>query len=287
MQISLNDLYLQFSEGKMSRSSLEGSIYKFLLSNQDKTCLSRWRSYEYEDYISWFYPRLKKAIDSYSEIGSSFKAFINKFILVSSKEYRIMTTTQNITEYSAWNARVSELYVHEDAAGYSGEKGVQTLTKLIKSTKKRKNTKRILALILKCYYYVSEDFLRKAAPKIGIDADELILMIDKVRKARQKKDDAIYLMKERVYCQYYRCIVYENKLNLIQENTHAHDKLKIRLEKARQRLSNMRKHVAQIRKDATNSQIAQAIGVKKGTVDSCLYKLRLKMEMLSDKSDLN
>jgi hypothetical protein len=227
---------------------------------------------------------LQKAIDSYQETGSSFEAYINKYLLISSKEYRMRITTNSITEYSAWCARVPDLYVSEDSSDYLND---NTLKYLISEQDSKKNARRILALTLKCYYFVSDDFADKIAPRIGIDSNELREMINKMRKIRQKRDDEIYLMKERIYSQFYRCIVYEKKLLYFLENTDAYKKLKLKQEKARQRLEKMRKRMAIVRKDATNDQVAEVIGIKKGTVDASLYKLKAKLKHLAEKSSLN
>jgi len=286
-QYSINELYLKFSAGIISRAEFEGSLYMYFFYNKEKTCLSHWQNEEYEDYISWFYPRLKKAIDSYKEMGSSFEAYMNKFLMVSSREYRVRKTTKSFIEYSAWSAQVPDLYAHEESPGYFSEKNENLLPELAIIQKQRKNTREILALVLKCYYYVSDDFLEKIASIIEIDMDELRQMNEKMRKIRQKKDDAIYLMKERIFCQYYRCILYEKRLSLMQENTAAYDKMKIRHDKARLRLERMRKRYSRIRKDATNKQVAEVIGIKKGTVDASLYKLKAKLDSMAGKSYLN
>jgi hypothetical protein len=149
----LNDLHSQYIDGKLRRPEFEGLLYSYFFSNQEKTCLSHWKRDEYEDYISWFYQRLKKAIDSYRDIGSSFESYMGKFILISSREYRVRVSTGNITEYSTWSARVSELYAREEPPSYINESS-GILSKLIDGQNGRKNTRRILALILKCYYYV-------------------------------------------------------------------------------------------------------------------------------------
>lgn len=286
-QYSLNDLYLKFSTGIIDRAEFEGSIYIYFFFNKEKTCLCHWQKEEYEDFISWFYPRLKKAIDSYKEIGSSFEAYMNKFLMVSSREYRVRKTTKSFIEYSAWSAQVLDLYAHEESPCYFSENKEDLLPELTVIQNQRKNTKRILALVLKCYYYVSDDLLDKIASMIEIDKDELREMIERMRKIRQKKDDAIYLMKERIYCQYYRCIVYEKRLSLIQENTAAYNKMKLRHDKARLRLEKMRRRLSKIRTDATNKQVAEVIGIKKGTVDASLYKLKEKLDSMADKSYLN
>jgi hypothetical protein len=286
-QYSLNELYSKFSAGMIDRITFEGSVYMYFFFNREKTCLSYWINEEYEDYISWFYPRLKKAIDSYKDIGSSFEAYMNKFLMVSSREYRIRKTTKSFIEYSAWGARVPDLYAYEESSDYLNEKKNDVITGLTAVQNQRKNTRQILALVLKCYYYVSDELLDKIASIIKIDKDELRKMIEKMRELRQKKDDAIYLMKERIYCQYYRCIVYEKRLLLVQENSAAYDKMKIRLKKSRLRLEKMRERLSKIRKDATNRQVAEVIGIKKGTVDASLYKLKAKLESMAEKSHFN
>ena len=286
-QYSLNELFSQYKTGKIKKTELEGRVYYYFFYNQEKTRLSHWKRDEYEDYISWFYPRVKKAIDTYNETGSSFEAFIHKFIHNSSREYRVRVTTQSVTEYSAWCARLPELYAREEAPEYRHEKDENPLAAILTGQDERKDKRRVLALILKCYYYVSDDFIDRIAGKIKMDAEQLRDMVNKIREMRQKKDDALYYMKERIYCQYYRCIVYEKRLLLIQENTAAYEKLKHRLEKAKQRLERMRKRMTLIRTEATNSQVAQVIGIKKGTVDASLHKLKAGLKNLSEKSLLN
>jgi len=284
-QYSLNELFVKFKENDIKRSELEGYIYNYFFYNQSKSGLNHWKRDEYEDYISWFFPRIQKAIDAYNDTGSSFEAFIHRFIQTSSKEYRMHITTRGVTEYSAWCAMVPELYAREETPEYFNED--DTLLKFISGQNAIKDTKRILALILKCYYYVSDDFIDRIAEKIEMDANQLREMVNKMQKLRQKRDDAIYHMKERIYCQYYRCFVYEKRLLLSQENTAVYNRLKVRLEKAKLRLEKMRKRMSLIRKSATNRQIAEVIGVKKGTVDASLYKLRAKLNTLAEKSLLN
>jgi hypothetical protein len=288
-QSVINKLYTNYSKGKISREIFEGSVYNFFTYNQEKTCLCHWQRDEYEDYLSWFYPRLHKAVNSYVDVGSSFEAFINKFILTSSKEYRFNATIKNITEYSTWSARIPELYVYEEPPDYSHENtgARERITRLITERGGRKNTRRLLALVLKCYYYVSDDFMDSIAPKMGIDKNELALMMKKMREIRRERDDKIYLMKERLYCQYYRCLAYEKRLALAGDNERASGNLKIKAEKSRKRLESMRKRLLAIRVEATNRQVAEVIGVKKGTVDSSLHSLKTKWKKMSKNYMLN
>ncbi|MCL2721673.1 MAG: hypothetical protein FWD47_10090 [Treponema sp.] len=285
MKQALNDLFFEYCKGKLKRIDFEGLIYNYLIYNQEKTCLNHWDRNEYEDFISWFYPRLKLSIDSYNETGSSFEAFFAKFIFISAKEYHVKTTVNYVTEYCAWSARVPDMYTHEESPSYNIKEN-DAFLKLITDNGK-KNTRRILALILKCYYYVSDDFAEKIAPLLRMETDELKYMLEKIRKIRQIKDDNIYYMKERIYRQFYRCIIYEKRLLLIKDNVTAYNNLNKRLQKARFTLERMRERINFFRTAATNRQIAEVLGTTKGTVDASLVRLKLKWEKLSQKADLN
>ncbi|MCL2765412.1 MAG: hypothetical protein FWD40_09075 [Treponema sp.] len=287
MHQTINELYLGYLAGNIDRADFEGSVYIHLMNNKEKTCLAHWKNDEYEDFISWFYPRLRKSIDSYRETGASFEAFMNKYLLISSREYQTRTATNAMTEYSAWSARIPEMYAREEPPVYAHKQAEDFLSLLIIDKMGKRNSKRILALVLKCYYYVSADFAERIAPKIGLKSGELLEMLDKIRKTREKKDDKIYRLKERIYCQYYRCIIYDKRLSVIKENSSAYNKLKLRRDKAKIRLEKMRNRMMNIRTEATNKQVADVIGIKKGTVDSSLHQLKLKWEEMAKKADLN
>ncbi|MCL2802054.1 MAG: hypothetical protein FWD28_09885 [Treponema sp.] len=287
MENFLNEMYSSYQAGDIDRCCLEGSVYTYLMKNQGKTTLCYWKNHDYEDFISWFYPRLRKSIDSCAETGMSFETILNRYLLLSSKEYQLRTTKNAVTEVSAWNAMIPEMYAYEETPVYTYKNYEHVLTEMIYDRKGKVCTKRILALILKCYYYISEDFAEKIAKVIGIEKIEIKAMLEKVKKIRQKRDDEIYLLKERIYCQFYRCIVYEKRLSYLNENKLAGDKVKRQLEKARKRLENMRQRITSTRTGATNSQIADIIGTRKSIVDSSLHQLKIKWKNLAKNAPLN
>jgi len=292
MNHNINEIYFNYLNGLINTDKLESSLYAFLLKNQEKTCLSHWARDKYEDFLSWFYPRLKKCIDSYKDKGASFDAFINKFLLVASREYYTRNLINSVTEYSTWSARIPDMYAHEEPPVYKykeinsdTESFISKMT--VYSKNGRQSKQRILALILKCYYYISDDYADKIAPLIGMKEKDLQKLINKIKEKRQNKDDCIYQLKERIFCQYYRCMVYHKRMSVINEETITHKRLKIRLEKARVRLEKMRIRLANVRTEATNKQIADVIGVKKGTVDSSLFRLKMQWREMAKKAALN
>jgi RNA polymerase sigma factor (sigma-70 family) len=284
---TLNDLYSMFIEKKINRCKFEGMVFFYLVNNRTKISTRHWRNDEYEEFISWFYPRLRKAIDTYKETGSSFEAYLINIVRTASKEYRMRLTINIVTEQSAWNAQIPDYYAREESPVYTLEKPDSEITQIILQLKGRKNPKQLLALILKCYYYISDGFLEKIAVHTELDKKILKEMVDKLRVMREKREDVIYRMKERIYGQFYRCIVYEHRLSYLTENTAMYCKLKQRLEKARNRLKKMRKRVLRVRTYPSNKEIAGVIGVTKGSVDSTLYKLRAKLNAIVEKAILN
>jgi len=276
-----------FVERKINRGKFEGLVFLYLLNNEAKINTRRWKNDEYEDFISWSYPRLNKAIDTYKETGASFEAYITNIIRTASKEYRMRETINVVTEQSAWNAQIPEYYAREETPVYIHEKPDTEISQIILQLKGRKNPKQLLALVLKCYFYVSDRLLNKIAAHTGLDKKILKEMINKLRVMREKREDTIYRMKERIYGQFYRCIVYEHRLTHITENTTMYYKLKQRLKKARNRLEKMRKRVVKLRTCPSNREIAGVIGVTKGSVDAALYNLRVKLKTLAEKAILN
>ncbi|MCL2066821.1 MAG: hypothetical protein FWG99_05095 [Treponema sp.] len=289
---SFNELYKLYSDGEIERQEFEGAIHSAIADKKHSYNTNNLTDDELNDFISWLYPRIRSAVDSYKNTGSSFDAYIASMIKLSAKEYHVRSASKNITEYAVWNARVPEMYTHQEEPHYIIEK-IEETAEPEKSTDKNdlsvdfKNPRQLLILILKCYCYVSEDFLDRAAPRVGVPREKLQEMTDKLRIIRARRDQELRDMRERVYCQFYRCMVYEKKLTFLSENNIARLRMKEKLEKARTRLELMRKRLAGIRPTATNSQIAEVIGISKGAVDASYYNLRARWKNMADNALLN
>jgi DNA-directed RNA polymerase specialized sigma24 family protein len=272
----LNELYSQFIDRIISREELEGAIYQYYTKNREKAGFSLWSDEDYEDFLSTFYPRLQSSINLYRETGASFESFLGTVIHTSAREYRVKKVNNSMTEYSAWSVQVPDMYAREETPVYSYEMRETALSKIMNKDRSIRNPKQLLALVLKCYYYVSDDFIDRFAGCTGMDRKKLKDMIERLRKLRAVKDDNIYKMRERVYGQFYRCMVYEKRLALTTVDTNSYLKLKIKAVKARKRLDSMRERISKIRNEPKNREIAEVIGVSKGAVDSNLYCIRKK-----------
>jgi biotin operon repressor len=293
--LALNELYHQYVEGSLGRKEFEGIIFRIMLKNIQYFYFAEWDRDEYVDFLCWLYPRLSNAIDNYREKGYSFSTHIVALVRYSMKEYRSRQADHYITEFAAWTVHAADMEVHSREPEYSAEPSQKPASVLPGSARMQEtpaakrpaemakippentpvnNPRQILLLLLKSYYFVSDDFLERIAPAIGMETKKIKRMIEKLRDWRTHRDETIRFLQERIVRQFYRCIVFEKRLGTAPEGSARHERLAKNLKGARERLINMRKRLSGIRVDATNQQVADLLGITKGAVASNLYALR-------------
>ena len=281
--ILLNDLYARYAAGLLEKKEMETAIFEIITKNSHRFNLHRWQKDEYGDFLSWLYPRISKSIDAYHITGASFNAYMYSLINWAAKEYRSRQTDHQIAEYATMTVGCSDEYVYEEEPEYDEVDKRQSQA----AVKRAANPRQLLMLILKCYSFVSDDFLDRFAPRLGVEKEQLKKMIDKLRVERLKRDGKIRLMRERIYGQFYRCIMYEKRLKTLNPDSALAIKTMTQLKKATVRLAALRKRFSGMRTEATNEQIANILGVSKGAVDSSLFALKRQWNIDPKKFILN
>jgi hypothetical protein len=269
------DSYLQkYHEGKMDKKDLEGIIFDYILKNGRRFKLRRWTKDECIDFLCWFYPRISRAIEKYKNLGASFDAYIAAMVRWASQEYIRAEAGHRITEETYWDIHTKELAVCEREPAYSGGNV---------PFKPVKNPQQTLMLILKSYYFISEDFIARAAPAIGMKPERLKYLVEQLRLMRIHRDNAIKETQDHIHTLYYRCISLERRMNVIFPGSVRYEKLRIKRERARKKLTAMRNRLKRVRTSPTNQQLAQVLGLPKGTIDSSLFAVKAKFEYDEDK----
>ena len=267
--LSLNQLHQHYISKTLPKKDFEERIFKYILDHYRQFHLPNWSKEKCTDYLCGLYPRISRAIDTYKNIGSTFEAYILSKVYWYARERRSREADHYVTEYACWTARAEDMAFEDHEPEYA---------ELHPASKPVSNPRQVLILLLKSYFYISEDFIARVAPCIGMEEERLSRMIDELRDLRLKRDKEIRELQERLHCQYYRCIVFERKLEQAPEGSALHEKMHERVERARKRYASMRKRYGSLRMDATNREIAQVLGVAKGTVDSNLYALKQKIK---------
>ena len=280
--VSLNDLYADFSAGLLEKREFEGAVCR-AIGNERLPGLER---DDHEDYISWLYPRITRAITNYRETGSSFEAYIGALVRLTVKEYQLRQARSCAADFTTWITQIPDLYAGEDEPQYGEDSGDTSAVATVQA-KRLKNPRQLLILLLKCSSYVSADFLERVSPRLGMEPKALGEMISRLREQRAKREGDISLLQERANCQFFRCIFYERILQTMPRGSIATQRLRERLERGRGRLVKMRRRLARLRPDPSNSQIAEVLGIAKGTVDATLFNLRARWNIECDNNILN
>jgi len=284
--LTLNELYEQYMDGLLTKKVFEGAIFRIIKKNMYHLGLAGWNSEERDDFISSLYPRISRAIDKYQETGSSFEIYINTLVRLTAKEYCANAARSYVKETAAWITQIPDMYVCENEAGYDDHSGTEAED--AEKSVKLKNPRQLLILILKCCNYVTDDFLEKVSPQLGIKPETLHAMIDCLKKQRENRIVEFSVMRERVSNQLYRCIFYQKELEALTENSIIAQRFRKRLERGRIKLKKMRKRLKRARLDPSNLQIAELLGLSKSTVDTVLYNLRERakqpVEVLQEKN---
>jgi predicted transcriptional regulator with HTH domain len=266
----LSDFYRLYIAGNLPKKILEGRIFQHLLSNYEKFRMFGGNRERWNDFLSWLYPRFARAIDLYRELGSSFDAYIIGLVNSAAREYRFRESDHNITEYVCWRAKAEENILFENEPEYLEEKKAVSIPEDL-------NPRQILFLLLKSYFFVSNEFVEQVAKAIRMDVSVVQGMIDELRERRAEKEADIMDLKERIHSQHYRCLAYEKRMLSAQPGTERHEIMKKRLERAKKRCKTMRKRLCGMRMSASNRMIAEILGIPRGTVDSSLFAIRNRL----------
>jgi DNA-directed RNA polymerase specialized sigma24 family protein len=267
--LKLSRILKEYQQGRLSRENLEGALFTHIRENPDKFSPFKFKKDSWHDFISWLYPRLHRAVDQYTDRGSSFDAYIVATVQQTAKEYGLRKREHRIIEKLWWNTKATEAAAVAEAEEPAYLEDVPIAVKV-------PNRRQALMLLLKSYYQLSDLHLEKLAPSLGVRKEELYRMVDELRVLRLNREEIINTLKERIHSQFYRCLSFEKRMKTAARSSAHWHKMKRCLENARKRLASMRKRLQTVRMGASNREIARVMKVSKGTVDSNLYAVRLK-----------
>ena len=266
----LSDLYQSYITGNLSKRDIEGKIFQYLLNNFERYHVFNGNRDRWNDFLSWLYPRIARAIDLYRDVGSTFDAYITSLVHRAAKEYRCRESDHNMTEYACWRTKAEEMALYESEPEYFESPKAVSLPEDI-------NPRQILFLLLKSYFFVSDDFVKRVAKAIGMKTEVVQSMVDELRRRRSKREAEILDFRERLHCQHYRYIAYQRRMMNTQQGTEYHTRMKYRFERARKRFYAMKKRLGGMRMSASNRMIADVLGIPRGTVDSSLSAIKNRL----------
>lgn len=136
--------------------------------------------------------------------------------------------------------------------------------------------RRMVFLVLKCCRRLASDDLAAAAEVAGVPTDRLTGLIERLRAGMEPVERRLAALRERRNQAFSEARILEVELAESPEPADA-ERLRRRLEAANRRMKAAVARMARVRRDPTNREIAQALGVPKGTVDCALVQLKRKL----------
>jgi DNA-directed RNA polymerase specialized sigma24 family protein len=281
--IVLTKLYQDYENGLIGRTVFEAKLmgeitYRtpFMLGKRQRKDQSR----NLQDFIVWLYPRIHSAIDHYKNTGSSFDSYIYSIVRKSYKEFQMKEHDHRITERTVWTEQSHDFsgyeyaaeseYVAEQEAFYTPatEKGEPLSFRCVS------NPRQILILLLKSYYFLSDDFIARIAPALGMSKEKINRLIMELRDLRAERDQEVHDLRERVHTQFYRCLSFQYRAEAAPANSARQQHYLECLNRGLKRLSSMRKTLRNLNVDASNREIAKVLGISKGTVDASIHTVK-------------
>jgi len=269
---TLNRLYMDYSAGRLEKKKFEGIVFKAIYKKFPR--LPGLGKEDYEDFISGLYPRISRAVDNYSEMGSAFDVYINTAVLLSAKEYRMRQARGYNAEAAAWVTQIPEMFAHEREPGIPDF--AEAVSLRAKRQGKARNSRQLLILALKCCRYISDDFLERISRRLDMDPEALRKMLDHLNESRARREARAESFRNQVNSQFCRCLYYERNLRSLQENPIAAQRMKKKIENSRSKLCRMRERLSRLPLDPSNAQIAALLGITKGAVDAVLHTLKTR-----------
>lgn len=271
----IHELYQTYIRGEASRDALEGGIFRFIRDHPWRFKLGRWDPEDREEFIADLYPAIKKAIDRYQDRGATFDAYFGTIVRWSSISYRIKRKEERAMEAAYWNQRVAET-ANDPEAEYRAEyrdedyRGDEEPRRPDPAKKRRQ----VLALTLKCCVHVSDDFCERIAAKLSLDAVYLKQKMDAARALVAQRVKRYDDLEERAAAQFYRSLVLKARIAASVEGSARKEKYQRSLAIARRRIGLYREEAARIRLEASNKEVAEVLGVPKGTIDASIFFLK-------------
>ena len=263
----------QFKAGVWEQTEFEKRVLNYLLNNPHRFSLTTLKAGDRIDFIAFYFPRFRKAIEHYQDTGHSFDAYIHRSIQFALRDYKDEELMTHETEKRLWKQSETAHNLEMDAdlvddvdQTYDSESGSITI----------RNPRQVLVLALKSYRYISPDFSRRIAQALGINPGKLEAYFHEIKIKRAKIDERIDALQGAVQFCYIKKMRYVQQLSNRDLSDLERTKIEWCAAKNLQKLENLLIRLEKIKKSASNQLVAEVLHIPKGTVDANLFTLKQK-----------
>jgi RNA polymerase sigma factor (sigma-70 family) len=234
------------------------------------------------EFYAWFHPRLLRVLGRFRDQGRPFEAY-----LVSVLHWQARSFARRFRrEEQAWTMgpRLVAVSAAEDAtedASVDAAPAARSMPTTPPLPLGDTDRRALLFLVLKCCRRLDSSSLAAAASATGVASSRLTGLVEVLRAGREPAERRLEALRLRRNGAYSRARTLELALTRATDTAEAEVQRR-RLEAARRCLAAAVERMARVRRDPTNREVAQALGVPKGTVDCGLFLLKRRLAAVYD-----
>ena len=238
----------------------------------------RWSNDECSDFYVYFYPKMVRMLSDFTDVGKPFESYL---VSVLRWQLRVFANLKRQREVE-WNlSRSNELWEEcADIVTDHGSCAPQPQDDIPSRTDGGVVfKKRLLLAALKQVSDLGDREITRLAAVTGYEQTWIADIVSQLRDNLQSKQEKLRLIRQRRNAAFCRVRMLEQQLAGEVETDRCR-RLTEKLRRARRAMANATSSIQRLKLSPSNRQIAQALGVPKGTVDSALYWLKRKASTL-------
>lgn len=255
-----------------------------------------WNEDDCSDFFCFFYPKLIRLVDRFQYQGKPFEVYLLTTLKWQLRTFAGQQTIRDLrvrvlTQQNFW-APDGQLEIHSETSlrGQPAEREKELdipsdVRRVLKINRRNyiedpSSRRRVLFLALKSAFRMTEPLLERLAMLTGYNLEWLCSLIEELkRRVRAQRERAVHLSERRNSC-FFRIYCLQEQLRLAAEAS-VRSELTMQMLIEKDRLTAILNDLSHIPLSPTHRDIAEVLGIPKGTVDSGLYYLKESLRELS------
>ena len=282
----MTDMVISYQQGKVPYEAISGYICLFVYDFPRRT--KHWDQDRCSDFFVFVHPRLRKMADSFVFFGSPFEAYLTKTLKHQMNSFLKKMQEKELKESLFCRMCASgsledegSFYKIYDTFNYEIREPDPTYRSRIAENRMRK---RLLFIALSNPYSLDDNLIARVSEVTGYSADCISRACLAVKEKIQEKRDALQHMKERRNGCYFQILVIQSRIMnetdperriWLEEEIH---RLRLRIERVSKKIK------AKASCLVSHKDLAQVLGIPKGTIDYSIFAIRRKRNSRKIKS---
>jgi len=287
---NLGAMLISYRNGTLPKKKIIDAISMFAYRFPQRKY--RWKEDDCSEFFSCFFPKIDKIIDSFIITDVPLEAYLVKTLTLQAKTFAVKKMEKEIINRKIlgnkefWTYDNNEIYCAESNVNFHKEDTHSTyfFIKKIFSSNKIKHgcsiktlKKRIIIFVLKNMENIPETEIPAIAKILNCDKEWFYKSFSMIREKVKNKIKRKNLHEERRNRYFYKLYLLHERLS----NAETEEEKKmysLAVSKTKSCIDNITKKINNISTEPAHKDIAEAMGIPKGSVNSGLFYFKLYVE---------